>query len=642
MPWLLRLLLCACLAAALGPAGASAHGGGLESAPHRVATRTIDGTQATLAFHSDDAAAIPDALVVGAVERSRLRSLSAPTVGAPANQLPETWCGTQRSTDDTAHAVTPATGHVVKVIYAYASDQPDRFLQVADRLQASVSLLSRFLAAQSGNRRTLRFDLGTDCGAQYADLQVIALPKPKASYVVGGAPQFSVLAADVRAALGSAQPGPRDWAVYADGLRGSNGVAGTGEFWSGAGAESPTSTSHDAGGLMAAIWGPGTVPATYADPTTMLHEIGHNLGAVQGSAPHSTGTVGSQVAGHCTDEWDVMCYADGGPQNVMTTPCPKTSGTIVEAFDCGGDDYFSPTPAAGSWLADHWNVYNSAMLGSCASELAGTCGVADPASAPAEPVNTTAAPDAGWQRTAYSVLVTGTLGAAPAPAVQWRVDGGPTRLTMTASVPSEGAHVLETRVGDGAATWSGWRADAVRIDATPPAVALSCPGWQPGPAGCHVQGTDAVSGAASLEVRLGSSPATTVLPGPAADVSVGTEGETAVLARAADAAGGTSAWAQATARVDLTAPAIALRCAPLGGDAYRCAVDAGDGTGSGVASLAWRRDGGPRRPVAAGEGFEVTAPAGLSATATDAVGRTAPAALTLAVGIAPATVPATS
>jgi hypothetical protein len=125
-------------------------------------------------------------------------------------------------------------------------------------------------------------------------------------------------------------------------------------------------------------------------------------------------------------------------------------------------------------------------------------------------------------------------------------------------------------------------------------------------------------------------------------VSVGAEGETAVLARAVDAAGGTSAWAPATARVDLSAPTVALRCEPLGGDRHRCAVDADDGTGSGVASIAWRRDGGPPQPVAAGEGFDVTAPAGLTATATDAVGRTAPAALTLAAGTAPATVPATS
>ena len=36
------------------------------------------------------------------------------------------------------------------------------------------------------------------------------------------------------------------------------------------------------------------------------HEIGHNLGAVQDSAPHSS------LAGHCYESLDVMCYADGG------------------------------------------------------------------------------------------------------------------------------------------------------------------------------------------------------------------------------------------------------------------------------------------------------------------------------------------
>jgi hypothetical protein len=31
-------------------------------------------------------------------------------------------------------------------------------------------------------------------------------------------------------------------------------------------------------------------------------------------------------------------------------------------YDCEEDDYFSPAPAGGSWLASHWNLYDSAYL----------------------------------------------------------------------------------------------------------------------------------------------------------------------------------------------------------------------------------------------------------------------------------------
>jgi hypothetical protein len=57
-----------------------------------------------------------------------------------------------------------------------------------------------------------------------------------------------------------------------------------------------------------------------------------------------------------------MCYADGGPKNAMSTPCPVLTGIIGAAFDCGQDDYFNPAPAPGSYLATHWNVYDSAFL----------------------------------------------------------------------------------------------------------------------------------------------------------------------------------------------------------------------------------------------------------------------------------------
>jgi hypothetical protein len=92
----------------------------------------------------------------------------------------------------------------------------------------------------------------------------------------------------------------------------------------------------------------------------LLHEVGHNLGAVQDSAPHSS------LWGHCYDESDVMCYDDGGPYftgggSLVNVCAAMPSGMPV--WDCGADDYYDGgTPAPGSYLDDHWNLVDSGWL----------------------------------------------------------------------------------------------------------------------------------------------------------------------------------------------------------------------------------------------------------------------------------------
>ena len=86
------------------------------------------------------------------------------------------------------------------------------------------------------------------------------------------------------------------------------------------------------------------------------HEIVHNLGGVQNSAPNSTGGL------HSRDEYDVMSYADGAPAGQMIQPFPCPDASAEDRLDCRDDDYFSVAPAPGSYLASHWNVADASAL----------------------------------------------------------------------------------------------------------------------------------------------------------------------------------------------------------------------------------------------------------------------------------------
>jgi len=83
------------------------------------------------------------------------------------------------------------------------------------------------------------------------------------------------------------------------------------------------------------------------------HEMGHNLGAVQLDAPHTT------TRFHCTDEYDRMCGADG-PDHPPVIVCADPA--LELRLDCNHDDYYSTNPPAGSYLATHWNVATSSFL----------------------------------------------------------------------------------------------------------------------------------------------------------------------------------------------------------------------------------------------------------------------------------------
>jgi hypothetical protein len=338
-----------------------------------------------VATHADTRQDLQD-IDVAAAARAAAKAAE-PTVAADAEGLTRDWTCAPSTTDVAGlNAALPQ----IHVVYAYATGQPNHFASWADRLQGDVSVVQRFLSAQSGGTKALRFDMGTGCSTEEVDITTVQLPQPRTYYL----DDFDRVRLDTWAYFNARGgfAGPRDLMILADNLTlATNYWVGLGQIYSDDRAGS--GNFNNTGGVASVLWATVSSPADDGGvahetwwPEGFLHEITHNLGGVQESSGHAT------LYGHCWDEADVMCYDDGSGI-AMQSYCPQGSGAIDESYDCGKDDYFAPAPPAGSYLATHWNVYDSAFMASCAA-LAPACGGAG-GPTPTPPVNSIAPAIAG-------------------------------------------------------------------------------------------------------------------------------------------------------------------------------------------------------------------------------------------------------
>jgi hypothetical protein len=247
------------------------------------------------------------------------------------------------------------------VIYAHASDRPNRFADVAPIMAEGVREDVEYVYLESGERKSVRFDLGTSEGLDCVDIQHIALPGTAASYLFGnGVPDWQRMKEDIRPRLGP-QPGVRVYLVYVEiENRYAGGIA------DGVDDDSPDGVAHRAGDRFALVFDPaGYDIDVHYFAQNAAHELFHVFGAVQESAPHG------DDLGHCSDGSDLMCTTT----SVACVPkYSRPTTVLILPLDCNGDDYFNPSPEPGSYLASHWNTYNSPFLcevGTCAPDNVG-------------------------------------------------------------------------------------------------------------------------------------------------------------------------------------------------------------------------------------------------------------------------------
>lgn len=222
----------------------------------------------------------------------------------------------------------PATEPHVQLVYSRPFDANDTYAQTVPMLRRVLNESNGYVQ-RDGEASGYRYAIKTRCDADgLANVTEAILPTANAS------DSYESIWADLNASGLAAEPAKLLVAHAGRWL--SYGGFGHTYLDDRPGPDNP----NNAGGSVAVVF--TTTPT--AGGWVFLHELAHTLGAVQDSAPHAT------LAGHCNDGSDILCRQDEGANSDYETVC----GT--RRFDCGGDDYFAPSPEPGSYLATHWNL----------------------------------------------------------------------------------------------------------------------------------------------------------------------------------------------------------------------------------------------------------------------------------------------
>ncbi|WFB10664.1 RICIN domain-containing protein [Streptomyces sp. LX-29] len=225
-----------------------------------------------------------------------------------------------------------SSGNRVQVLYVHApgNDRYAQYVASFKKWAAEADVIYDASAKETGGARHIRYVTESDCTASVLNVEVSA----------DALREFGSTN-NVLASKGFNRR-DRKYMMFVD----AKVYCGIGTFNGDErpGAENLSNFGPSYGRTDAGCWG-GSTPA---------HELGHNLGAVNNSAPNTS------QGGHCVDEWDIMCYSDSPNYPQMRTVCPER--TSDERLDCNHDDYYNTAPKRGSYLDTHWNIANNRFL----------------------------------------------------------------------------------------------------------------------------------------------------------------------------------------------------------------------------------------------------------------------------------------
>lgn len=203
-------------------------------------------------------------------------------------------------------------------VYVYPSDRSSRFSTYAAMFQADARAASRFLDDRYG--RGLRWDERETDGVRYLDITVV-----QSEYTydqLSGSDQFNYVHRDLERVFSGEQN--KKFAVWLD--AGSQ-YCGQGHLHQDTRRQADNANQQRTTGIVYRPYDPTGGDGGFCRGRTLLHEVGHNLGALQKVARHAFD------GAHCNDDKnDAMCY---------TAQSRYTSDGDGQ-FDYQNDDYWDP------------------------------------------------------------------------------------------------------------------------------------------------------------------------------------------------------------------------------------------------------------------------------------------------------------
>ncbi|MGW5847870.1 RICIN domain-containing protein [Streptomyces sp. NPDC055254] len=225
-----------------------------------------------------------------------------------------------------------STGNRVQVVYVHGPDRDrySEYLASFRKWAADADFIYSASAQETGGVRHIRYVTAADCTPTVLNIELPA----------SALAEFS--ATNNALAAKGLDRRDRKYMIFSD----TQVYCGIGTF---AGDERPGQNNQS-------NFGPsyGRTDSGCWGGHTAAHELGHNLGAVNNSAPNTS------RGAHCTDEWDVMCYSDTPYYPQMRDICTNKASENI--LDCNHDDYFHTSPKPGSYLATHWNIADNQFL----------------------------------------------------------------------------------------------------------------------------------------------------------------------------------------------------------------------------------------------------------------------------------------